>query len=308
MNPGVAFQAVRKSVGVRGGWPPPLPFLRQVLILFLLLLLASEGLSSPSGGAFEWIAVREAERLRVPFGFAAIAHRHRVLGCSPPDVPTGRTVDFAEVLKAHYGEDYAPHPRLASLTRLNEVSELDALAISELARLYREGKFALIERSLCRRLRVLTCLFAKFAAGTLKHTGQAVGNCPLRTALTKTATPSTPGGDGASVVDPSAGMKGFQRKLVMALRGKDFCPIDQIAKVVYGEAASLKAGAFGELLKRTRRKLLDVAPQCEVIRRENRLKLQGPQEPASQQRPANDQVTRSERKQGQSRGTMTERE
>jgi hypothetical protein len=241
------------------------------------------------------------------FGFAAIAHRHRVLGGSPPDVPPTQTVDFADALRAHYGEDYAPHPRLPSLARLNGVSELDSLSISELSQFHREGKFALMERSLCRRLRVLTCLFAKFAAGTLKHTGVAVGDCPLRTALTKTSPASTaPGGD-ASVSDPFAMMKGKQRKLVMAVWQQDFCPIERVTQEVYGQAWSLKVGAFTELLKRTREKLLDVAPQYELIRIDNRLKLKGPQDPTIQERTANDQGTPRERQQGQIRGTMTER-
>src|SRR6266571_5078399 len=75
-----------------------------------------------SHAAFQWLHwnMRDAN-----YGFAAIEHRHRVLGGTPTAIPEERRTDIAALLIDIYGTGYAQHPRLASLIKLNSISLLD---------------------------------------------------------------------------------------------------------------------------------------------------------------------------------------
>jgi hypothetical protein len=56
----------------------------------------------------------------VTFGFEHLEHRYRVLtGKEPPSIPVEVRINLNDVLKARYGSDYVPDPKMLSLMELN---------------------------------------------------------------------------------------------------------------------------------------------------------------------------------------------
>ena len=63
----------------------------------------------------------------INFGFAAIEHRHRVLGGDPVVVEDERKIDLSRLLIDIFGVGYIGHPRLESLLAKKSVRPLDFL-------------------------------------------------------------------------------------------------------------------------------------------------------------------------------------
>ena len=56
----------------------------------------------------------------VTFGFEHLEHRYRVLTSKePPSIPVEVRINLNDALKARYGSDYAPDPRMLSLMEIN---------------------------------------------------------------------------------------------------------------------------------------------------------------------------------------------
>ncbi|MYZ49902.1 hypothetical protein [Propylenella binzhouense] len=56
----------------------------------------------------------------ITFGFEHLEHRYRVLTHDePPSIPVEVRLNLNDILKARYGQDYAPDPRMSSLMNLN---------------------------------------------------------------------------------------------------------------------------------------------------------------------------------------------
>jgi hypothetical protein len=63
----------------------------------------------------------------INYGFAAIEHRHRVLGGSPVIVDDDKKIDLARLLIDIYGVGYVGHPRLENLLAKNSIKPRDFL-------------------------------------------------------------------------------------------------------------------------------------------------------------------------------------
>lgn len=95
------------------------------------------------------------------FGFEALAHRHRVLGGSPVDIPTSHLYDLAGSLISIYGRDYVKHGgqgRLTSLMHLNSVSGRDFLSGKQEADAFEKREFVMLHQSTLRKVRVIQSL------------------------------------------------------------------------------------------------------------------------------------------------------
>jgi hypothetical protein len=110
------------------------------------------------------------------FGFQALANRYaRVLGKEPPSTHAdGRLIDLDEVIGLGYGRDFAEHPRLINLARLNDFKTQYFLSGSEEADLFEKQEHARIRRSVSEKCAVLVFLTKRLVDGTLetRHGGQ----------------------------------------------------------------------------------------------------------------------------------------
>jgi hypothetical protein len=55
------------------------------------------------------------------YGFSAIEKRFRSLGGEPLSIPESHKVNLAQSLDVIYGREYAPHPKLINITRMNKI-------------------------------------------------------------------------------------------------------------------------------------------------------------------------------------------
>jgi hypothetical protein len=102
------------------------------------------------------------------YGFAAIEHRHRVLGSTPPHVPEDRRRDLAALLIEIYGAGYVGHPRLPKLLDRNKISRLNFLTGQEEAHAFTSGEYVKLHQSTLRKVDVLANIFGRTCDGTLK--------------------------------------------------------------------------------------------------------------------------------------------
>lgn len=112
------------------------------------------------------------------FGFQAIANRFvRVLGSEPPlKHSDGLLIDLDEVLGMGYGRDFAEHPKLINIAKLNDFRTQYFLSGKEEADLFEKGDHARIRRSVSEKVAILGYLTKRLLDGTLEtlHGGQRV--------------------------------------------------------------------------------------------------------------------------------------
>jgi hypothetical protein len=91
----------------------------------------------------------------INFGFAAIEHRHRVLGGDPVVVEDERKIDLSRLLIDIFGVGYIGHPRLESLLAKNSVRPLDFLTGAQEAVAFDQRNFVGLHQSTLRKVDVL---------------------------------------------------------------------------------------------------------------------------------------------------------
>lgn len=106
----------------------------------------------------------------INYGFPALAHRLRVLGGQPIEIHESQLYDFARLLVAMYGPAYVGHPRLTSLMKLNAVSDKDFLTGEQEADAFVSKDYVKLHQSTLRKVDVISNLFFRLTAGTLKTT------------------------------------------------------------------------------------------------------------------------------------------
>jgi hypothetical protein len=97
----------------------------------------------------------------INFGFAAIEHRHRVLGGEPFVVEDNKKVDLARQLIDIYGPGYAGHPRLESLLALNGIRPLDFMTGAQEAQAFEDRNFVGLHQSTLRKVDVIANILAR---------------------------------------------------------------------------------------------------------------------------------------------------
>lgn len=112
------------------------------------------------------------------FGFQTLANRYaHVLNVPAPKTPSAeRLIDLDELIALGYGRDYADHPRLPSIARLNDYRMQYFLSGKEEAEHYGRGEHGDVRRSVSEKVSMLAWLTRKVVDGTLetRHSGQRV--------------------------------------------------------------------------------------------------------------------------------------
>ncbi len=102
------------------------------------------------------------------YGFAAIVHRHRVLGGSPASITDEDRIDLSALLIDIYGPNYATHPRLTVLINLNGISPQAFLSGADEAIAFENGQYVTLHQSTLRKVDLLPNILQRVADGTLK--------------------------------------------------------------------------------------------------------------------------------------------
>ena len=104
----------------------------------------------------------------INYGFHAIAHRYRVLGGTPIDIPEALLFDLARSFAALYGLRYAPHARLKHIVDKNGVSHKDFLAGAEEATAFQNKEYVPLHLSTLRKVDILATLAERADQGSIR--------------------------------------------------------------------------------------------------------------------------------------------
>jgi hypothetical protein len=143
------------------------------------------------GGRRRWLNWNMRDAV---FGFEALAHRHRMLGGSPVDIPFARQTNLAAVLISALTERYAGDPRLEKIAEKNGLSMLDFLGRHEEGEAFRAGHYQRLQRSLWRKIDIIARVFELFLTKQLLHDGEEQGGCLLLHMRTPSPLAATDGG------------------------------------------------------------------------------------------------------------------
>ena len=110
----------------------------------------------------------------IEFGFEAIAKRYQFLTSEQPSFVAPREqYNVDKMIRARYGEDYAPHRRFESIGRLNGLDLRGFLAGLDEADSYSRGKWGDIVRSTSTKAKLIASLYRSLVAGTLRTNNSA---------------------------------------------------------------------------------------------------------------------------------------
>lgn len=111
---------------------------------------------------------------RPEYGFSALAARYEYLTGKPPNaaVPE-RRLDLDELLTARFGEDYAPHSKLESTARLNNLDMRSFKSGKTEAELFDNGDWGTITRSTASKATIIAQLLVLLAEGNIRTVSSA---------------------------------------------------------------------------------------------------------------------------------------
>lgn len=98
----------------------------------------------------------------INFGFKAIEHRGKVLGLKIFSLNDSQKIDFADLLKKRYGNNYIGHPRMESLCEKNGISTLGFLSGKDEAAAFKNHHYVKLHQSTLAKVEMYTNLL-KFA-------------------------------------------------------------------------------------------------------------------------------------------------
>jgi hypothetical protein len=104
----------------------------------------------------------------IHYGFQAIAHRYKVLGGQPVEIPEANLVDLSRLLHAIYGKHYTGHPRLQTLVEKNEITNKDFLPGADEAVAFEKQEYVKLHFSTLRKVHILANLAQRADEGSLK--------------------------------------------------------------------------------------------------------------------------------------------
>ena len=104
----------------------------------------------------------------INFGFAALAHRCRVLGSDPAEISDSKLVDLARLLKDIYGVDYIGHPHLEKLVEKNEITKRDFLSGAEESQAFENMEYVKLHQSTLRKVHIIINILKRVDNKTLK--------------------------------------------------------------------------------------------------------------------------------------------
>lgn len=113
---------------------------------------------------------------RPEFGFDALAKRYRFLteGEDPPVIPSSaRRFDVDELIASEFGDNYAPHGKLESTAKLNQLDMRSFLDGQTEADLFQKKEWSSIARSATSKAKIIGQLADRLVSGTLRTTHSA---------------------------------------------------------------------------------------------------------------------------------------
>jgi len=102
------------------------------------------------------------------YGFAALAHRYRVLKGRPTDIPDDRLFDLASLLDDIYGPNYINDHKLYNLIDRNGMSRKDILDGSAEATAFEKAEYFKLHQSTLRKVVVMAHIAERTYEGSLK--------------------------------------------------------------------------------------------------------------------------------------------
>jgi len=110
------------------------------------------------------------------YGFEHLEHRFRVLGKNDAAViPVERRVNLNDMLSDRYGSNYAGHPRLPSLMKINGGEHRHFLNGQEEVEAFREDQFIKMHNSTLCKVGFFHSVIRKMVRGTLKTSSKGWG-------------------------------------------------------------------------------------------------------------------------------------
>lgn len=103
----------------------------------------------------------------INYGFAALEHRHKVLGGEPFEIQESRRCNLAQSLDQLYGVDYIDRPHLENLIKENSITNLDFLSGEDEAKAFENGKYAEMHQSILRKVAVISDIADRASDNTL---------------------------------------------------------------------------------------------------------------------------------------------
>jgi hypothetical protein len=110
---------------------------------------------------------------RAEFGFSAIEKRWAYVYNTSAISAPHNFVDVDELVKGKFGKDYAPHPRLESLAKLNSFDIRSFKTGKEEASLFDSGDWQSIGRSTASKARIIADIFSGLLRGNLRTANSA---------------------------------------------------------------------------------------------------------------------------------------
>lgn len=104
----------------------------------------------------------------INYGFAAIEHRHKVLGGDPHSIPESDKFDIARALVSIYGVRYAGHPRLEGTIKKNKITAMDFLTGKQEADAFKAAEYVKLHRSTLRKVDIMANILERVADRTLE--------------------------------------------------------------------------------------------------------------------------------------------
>jgi len=103
----------------------------------------------------------------VNYGFAAIAHRYRVLGSNPTEIDESKLFDLAQLLIDLFGAKYINHPRLISLVNKNKITKQNFLEGKEEAEAFKNKQYVKLHQSTLRKVDIIVNILQQANSGML---------------------------------------------------------------------------------------------------------------------------------------------
>lgn len=111
------------------------------------------------------------------FGFEHLEHRYRTLTREePPSIPVEVRVNLNDALKARYGSDYAPDPRMKNLMLLNGPLAQGFLSGEEESEAFRNREFVRLNSSTICKVNFFHHVIQNALKGKLRTAGNSLAN------------------------------------------------------------------------------------------------------------------------------------
>jgi len=105
----------------------------------------------------------------INYGFEALAHRYRVYGGNPIDIPQSNLFDLSRIIIGLFGIHYIGHPRLQKIVKKNHITDINFLTGQEEAEAFENKDYVKLHLSTLRKVDTLANIFGRLTDGTLKH-------------------------------------------------------------------------------------------------------------------------------------------